>query len=136
MSIFFSPGRPKRALRAAAGGKSLLLSILLCLGFSYPLLAAQRKPTAARLSAAQIVKKHVSARGGLQAWRAVQTLSLSGKMEAGAGDSVARSERIGRGAANKKARREIAAAAQKPEAEKQVQLPFRLARQRPNKSRL
>ena len=138
MSIFFSPGRPKRALRAAAGGKSLLLSILLCLGFSYPLLAAQRKPTAARLSAAQIVKKHVSARGGLQAWRAVQTLSLSGKMEAGAGDSVSRSVRVARGpgAATQKMRREIAAGAHKGEAEKQVQLPFTLARQRPNKSRL
>src|SRR5437660_971893 len=111
MSIFSSPGRPKRAVRAAAGRKSLLLSVLLCLGFSYPSLAAQRKPTAARLSAAQIVKKHVSARGGLQAWRAVQTLSLSGKMEAGAGDH-------------------------KGEAGKQVQLHFTLARQRPNKSRL
>src|SRR5256885_13743330 len=88
MSIFFSPGRPKRALRAAAGGKPLLLSILLCLGFSYPLLAAQRKPTAARLSAAQIVKKHVSARGGLQARRAGQTLSASGQAGAGAGGSV------------------------------------------------
>ena len=138
MSIFFSPGRPKRAVRAAAGRKSLLLSVLLCLGFSYPSLAAQRKPTAARLSAAQIVKKHVSARGGLQAWRAVQTLSLSGKMEAGAGDSVSRSVRVARGpgAATQKMRREIAAGAHKGEAEKQVQLPFTLARQRPNKSRL
>src|SRR5256885_16984574 len=90
MSIFFSPGRPKRALRAAAGGKSLLLSILLCLGFSYPLLAAQRKPTAARLSAAQIVKKHVSARGGLQAWRAVTKQSLGGTVEGGSWGSVSR----------------------------------------------
>ena len=89
MAIFFSPGRSKRA--GVAGRKSLLLSIPLCLSFSYPLLAAQRKTTAARLSAAQVVKKHVSARGGLQAWRAIQTLSLSGKMDAGAGDSIARS---------------------------------------------
>jgi hypothetical protein len=35
------------------------------------------------LSAAQIVDKNVAARGGLQAWRAVQTLSLQGKMGAG-----------------------------------------------------
>jgi len=37
----------------------------------------------ASLSAAQIVDKNVAARGGLQAWRAVQTLSLQGKMGAG-----------------------------------------------------
>jgi hypothetical protein len=35
------------------------------------------------LSAAQIVEKNVAARGGLQAWRAVQTLSLEGKMGVG-----------------------------------------------------
>ena len=35
------------------------------------------------LSAVQIVDKNVAARGGLQAWRAVQTLSLQGKMGAG-----------------------------------------------------
>jgi len=138
MSIFFFPDRSKRAVRAVAGRKSLLLSISLCLSFSHPLLAAARKTTAARLSAAQVVKKHVSARGGLQAWQAVQTLSLSGKMDAGAGDSVARSVRVARGpgAATHKTRREIAAGAAKGEAEKQVQLPFTLARQRPNKSRL
>src|SRR2546427_2928677 len=109
MSLFFFPGRLKRAVRAVAGRKSLLLSIALSLGFSYPLLAAERKTTAPRLSAAQIVKKHVSARGGLQAWRAVQTLSLSGKREARPGDSVARRVRVARspGAATQKLRREI-----------------------------
>jgi hypothetical protein len=138
MSIVFFPGTSKRAVRAVAGRKSLLLSITLCLSFPYPLLAAKSKTTAAPLSAAQIVKKHVSARGGLEAWRAVQTLSLSGKMDAGTGDSVARSVRVARGpgAATQKMRREIAAGAHKGEAEKQVQLPFTLARQRPNKSRL
>jgi hypothetical protein len=35
------------------------------------------------LTAAQIVDKNVAARGGLQAWRAVQTLSLEGKMGVG-----------------------------------------------------
>jgi len=37
----------------------------------------------AGLNAAQIVDKNVAAKGGLQAWRAVQTLSFSGKLEAG-----------------------------------------------------
>ena len=48
-------------------------------------LAAERNTTSprAQLSAAEIVEKNVAARGGLQAWRAVQTLSLQGKMGAG-----------------------------------------------------
>lgn len=37
----------------------------------------------AKLSAAEIVNRNVAARGGLQAWHAVNTLSISGKMEAG-----------------------------------------------------
>jgi len=36
-----------------------------------------------KLSASEIVDKNVAARGGLQAWRAVQTLSLEGKMGVG-----------------------------------------------------
>lgn len=38
---------------------------------------------AADLSAAQIVEKNVAARGGLDAWRAVSSLTLSGEMDAG-----------------------------------------------------
>jgi outer membrane lipoprotein-sorting protein len=38
---------------------------------------------AAKLSAAQIVDRNVAARGGLAAWRAVGTLTLSGDMDAG-----------------------------------------------------
>jgi outer membrane lipoprotein-sorting protein len=37
-----------------------------------------------QLTATQIVEKNVAARGGLQAWRAVKTLTFSGEMEAGA----------------------------------------------------
>jgi outer membrane lipoprotein-sorting protein len=35
------------------------------------------------LTAAQIVERNVAARGGLQAWRTVKTLSMSGKLDAG-----------------------------------------------------
>jgi hypothetical protein len=35
------------------------------------------------LSAAQIVERNVAARGGLQAWRAVNTLTMSGELDAG-----------------------------------------------------
>jgi hypothetical protein len=46
-------------------------------------LAADTPSARAGLSAAQIVDKNVAARGGLQAWRAVQTLSFQGKMGVG-----------------------------------------------------
>ena len=46
-------------------------------------LATDTQSARTGLSAAQIVDKNVAARGGLQAWRAVQTLSLEGKMGAG-----------------------------------------------------
>ena len=45
--------------------------------------AAAAAPAQANLSAAEVVKKNVAARGGLEAWRAVQTMSLSGKTAAG-----------------------------------------------------
>ena len=78
--------------------KSLILGVLSCLTFSSALWAADSKPASAQLSAAQIVEKHVAARGGLQAWRAVQAMSWSGKMEAGSGDSMSRSARFAHGA--------------------------------------
>ena len=96
---------------------------------------AKTKPekiTAPRLSVAEIVRRHVSARGGLESWRGVQALSLSGKMEAGTGDSVARSMRIVE--QKRKGQRVVPAAT--PSEDKQVQLPFTLAKARPNKSRL
>jgi hypothetical protein len=43
---------------------------------------------AAELSAAQIVEKNVAARGGLEAWRAVNTLTLAGQMDAGGKPNV------------------------------------------------
>jgi hypothetical protein len=66
---------PRRFLSYVAG--------LLC---CVPLMMAsdiQTKASAARLSAAEIVDKNVAARGGLSAWRAVKTLELKGKLDAG-----------------------------------------------------
>ena len=45
--------------------------------------AAAAAPAQAHLSAAEVITKNVAARGGLEAWRAVQTMSLSGKTGAG-----------------------------------------------------
>src|ERR1700720_4435771 len=36
-----------------------------------------------KLSATQIVDKNVAARGGLTAWRAIQSMSITGKLDAG-----------------------------------------------------
>jgi hypothetical protein len=58
-----------------------LRAVCICLIFTAPLAGAA--PSQGGLSAAQIVDKNVAARGGLQAWRAVQTLSLEGKLGAG-----------------------------------------------------
>jgi len=91
------------------------------------------------LSAAQIVDKHVAARGGAQAWKAVQTLQLSGKLEAGRGDSYTRS--MGYVRTNKSAGKGghppvAAAAGNGKDAGEQVLLPFTLDMKRPHLSRM
>jgi outer membrane lipoprotein-sorting protein len=97
---------------------------------------------AAGLTAEQIVEKHVAARGGLAAWHAVQTMSWAGKMDAGVGDSVARSQNYLAqtwGSKSPKVRAAMVAAAKTEspkEAPKQVQLPFVLEMKRPGKSRI
>jgi outer membrane lipoprotein-sorting protein len=121
------------------GSLSLLLSLPLALWSVQALAAAESKAAHASLSAAQIVEKHVAARGGLQAWRDVQTLLVTGKIEAGSGDSVARSTKIsksGLGASVKQKRLEAAAGVDKSADEQQVLLPFTLEMKRPRRSRL
>lgn len=62
--------------------KSLAISI--SLAFAVSLSAAGGETASpAKLSAAAIVEKNVAARGGLQAWRGVQTMSMQGKLGAG-----------------------------------------------------
>jgi outer membrane lipoprotein-sorting protein len=102
-------------------------------------LAADSNSQAPRLSTQQIIDKYVAARGGLQAWRALQSISYNGKLEAGYGDSAARSSQYVSNAAlslkarERKVRQQIAAP--KTDA-KQVELPFLLEMKRPNKSRV
>jgi outer membrane lipoprotein-sorting protein len=69
--------------RAAVAGTFVVWAISLAFG-------ADLSSTATRLTADQIVEKNVAARGGLQSWRAVQTLSMSGQMEAGGNDRTPR----------------------------------------------
>lgn len=67
----------KRMLILAFGLTSLAASAAVA-----PKIAPDIAP-AANLTAAQVVDKNVAARGGLDAWRAVKTMTLSGHLEAG-----------------------------------------------------
>lgn len=81
----------------------------------------------AKLSAAEIVNKNVSARGGLQAWRGVQTLKMTGFMEAGGNDRPTLPV-----PGKKISRKDLPP--QRPL--QQVQLPFTMELKRPRKTRL
>ena len=60
------------------------LAILVSTAFALSLSAAPNTPSSApKLSAAEVVDKNVAARGGLQAWRSVQTMTMEGKMGVG-----------------------------------------------------
>jgi outer membrane lipoprotein-sorting protein len=101
--------------------------------------APQPAPQAARLTVAQIIEKHIAARGGAQAWHSVQSMSWNGKMDVGYSDSAARSARYVSNAANahRTPKQQVvlhAEAATQPAT--QVQLPFLLEMKRPNKSRV
>ena len=101
--------------------------------------AADNPAPSSGLSAAQIVEKNVAARGGLQAWRAVQTLSLEGKMGVGGnqratlavpGPPVKPGQKPGHGTA---AAIPAQAASHRPVEE--VQLPFQMELARSHKMR-
>jgi hypothetical protein len=67
--------------------KTLLPMTILLL--AVPLaVVADSTPAPVALTATQIVEKNVAARGGLQAWRNVKTLSMSGKLDAGGRQKV------------------------------------------------
>ena len=87
------------------GALSLLMT-------SQALAAAEIAPQVPKLSAEQVVEKHVAARGGAQAWKAVQSMQLSGKIDAGRGDNLARAQKLvnaGKKASGKGSKAEIAA---------------------------
>ena len=101
--------------------------------------AAQTNSQVPKLSAEQIVEKFYAARGGLQAWRGVTSISYNGKMDAGFADSMARSKRyVSNAASSSAARRKMMAQQDQSsaEADKQVQLPFLFEMKHPNKSRV
>jgi outer membrane lipoprotein-sorting protein len=96
--------------------------------------------TPTELAAVPIVEKNVAARGGLQAWRAVESMSMSGLMDAGKARDpmkLAMALQKPRAAARAEAR-EAALQGGKAETDpgKLVQLPFVLELKRPRKMRL
>jgi len=102
--------------------------------FTSPCFAADKGQPApqprAQLSAQQIVDKNVTARGGLKAWHAVQTMRMTGKIDAGR----LRTKPPVPLYAMARTRYDLSKI--KPEAEgKVIQLPFVMDLKRPNKMR-
>lgn len=109
--------------------KTFPLFLVLALSSILPL-ATQAQTSS--LTASQIVEKNIAARGGLQAWRGLQTMTWTGKMDAGGGDSAARSRRVA--LAPSSTNRPVMTP---PETKtEQVQLPFTLYLKRGHKSRI
>ena len=106
--------------------KSLVSCISLAFAISLAA-AADNPPSGAKLSAAEVVDKNVAARGGLQAWRAVQTMSLTGKLGAGGNQRATLAVPV----QDAKATRRTLA----PRPVEEVQLPFVMELKRPRKMR-
>ncbi len=62
---------------------NLLCAMLMFANLPLSIAATETKGVAPQMTVAAIVDKNVAARGGLAAWRAVQTMEMKGKMEAG-----------------------------------------------------
>jgi outer membrane lipoprotein-sorting protein len=68
--------------------KTILSCLVLSVLASMEVVAADAPAASAQLTADQVVAKNIAAKGGLQAWRAVQSMSFSGKMDAGGKQNV------------------------------------------------
>lgn len=110
-----------------------MLGRLLVLGAAFGLAGSCLMAENADLTAAQIVNKNVDARGGLKAWRAVQTLTESGKMGAG-GDQ--REPQAGVTPGVKRPGKQVSPLASSPRLAEEAQLPFTLELERPRRMRL
>lgn len=68
-----------------------LMSLTVTAGAASQSAKPDKAPTAAasQYTAAQIVERNLKARGGLEAWRAVKTMTLAGKLEAGGKENTA-----------------------------------------------
>ena len=102
---------------------TMLVGTFLAVAVSLGMGADAASPAA--MTAEQIIERNVTARGGLQAWRGVQTLSMSGKLEAGGNESSTYPVQGVKGGVQLPKR-----------PAEQMQLPFRLESKRSRKLRL
>ena len=129
-SFIVIEGQCDSALREDSEMLRKTLTILILASFALsPNATPGTSPTVLKLSAAEIVEKNVAARGGLQAWRGVQTMRLTGKLGAGG---------------NQRATLSLPAPEQPPKGQRaivphrpieEVQLPFVMELKRPGKVR-
>ena len=63
--------------------RTFLLRVVLPVCISSAMLGIASTQALSSLTASQLIDRNVAAKGGLQAWRAVQTMSFSGKLDAG-----------------------------------------------------
>jgi outer membrane lipoprotein-sorting protein len=104
--------------------------LLACIALSLTVItasAADTAPARANLSAVDIANKNIAARGGLQAWRGVQSMSLQGKLGVGGNQRAT----VPTPLSDKKA----AKLPTDPRPTEEVQLPFVMEMQRPHKMR-
>jgi hypothetical protein len=99
------------------------------LAFAISLGAAEAPSSGPGLSAADIVNRNIEARGGLQAWRAVQSMSFSGKLGAGGNQRAALPVPVPGG-------RKPGQLALPTRPAEEVQLPFAMELMRPRKMRM
>jgi hypothetical protein len=104
-----------------------ILDVCAGLFLAVAFLPASDTPPRPQLSAAQIVDRNVAARGGLQAWRAVQTMSFAGKLGAGGNQRAT----LALPMPHEKAAQENVP----PRPAEEVQLPFVMELERPRKMR-
>jgi hypothetical protein len=94
--------------------------------------AAETPTVQSKLTAAQVVDRNVAARGGLQAWRGVQTLQETGTMGAGGNDRTTQPAEI----PGAKRPGKSMPMPSSPRLKEEAQLPFVLDLERPRKMRL
>src|SRR5205807_8765376 len=129
-ALYFPRFSAKRCIEVHKMVRKSLAVFVVCisLALGISLFAAGDAPTGSNLSAAAIVERNVAARGGLQAWRAVQTMSMQGKLGAGGNQRATVAVLI----PDKKSSRQSLPT--RPAEE--VQLPFVMELKRPGKMRM
>jgi len=126
------PINDSRAYSAYSSEDAQMLRRLMVFGFILAFAvsivrAADTAQAQTALSAAQVVDKNIAARGGLKAWRAVQTMSEEGKMGAGGNQRATLQVPM----PNKDGKMPVA---MRPKEE--AELPFVMDLERPRKSRV